>query len=110
MIDLSNSSEVDNQARKMFRLICRYGREPFALDWLTVPYPKTEDCLLEILKIIRKYPKLTNEAYALVFKQINNPDFSTEKDEAAIIDKSIKRPKCYKNNTSVDATGEGGKN
>jgi hypothetical protein len=90
----------------LFKLISRYANEPQAVDWLTSSFPTREDCLLEILRIVRYYPKLTNEAYAQVFKQLNNSYFCTAHAEDAIIDKEILRPKSI-GNTDADSTGEG---
>ena len=91
---------------KLFKLISRYAGEPEAIDWLTSSFPTLEDCLLEILRIIRSYPKLTNEAYAQVFKQLRNPHFCAGDKPNAIIDKKIIRPKSI-GNTDADSTGEG---
>ena len=68
---LSYSKEVDNLAKRSFGLMLRFCNEKYydeddGLD------PNLDDVksLSKLLHLSRQYPKLSNEIYALVFKQL----------------------------------------
>jgi len=73
-VNLSESPEVDNIARSMFRLISIYTKDtnfPYDIGELNI----TEtDAMQQLLTLVKKYPKLVNESYAQVIKQtFENP-------------------------------------
>jgi len=92
----------------MFLLISRYGKEPYAFDCYSAIHQKYDDCLLAVLDMVRSFPKLTNEAYAQVFKLLNNPEqFNTDKFENAILNKKIPRAKKQEGIEENDHGAEG---
>ena len=103
MVDLSRSKEIDKNARRMFKLVNRFT-DPCCTELLS-EFPTAQTCLVGILHIIERIPKLTNELYAQIFKQMNFEEFSTKFSEDAIIDRTIRRR--VKEDDKDDRTGQG---
>ncbi|GMH84612.1 hypothetical protein TrVE_jg1482 [Triparma verrucosa] len=108
LVDLGQAKEVDNLAKKIFKLMGRWAEEYEWVDAYSRECKTKVDCVMEVCKMLKKMPKLTNEAYAQAFKQLKDHPLRSAKRADGILDPKKKRKKNEKANDASSGEGDPG--